>query len=515
MAKKASDFDTDIAKFTPRQLEVCKVIDEAKAKYILYGGAVGGGKSFLLRWVAVRILMQCYLDHQIKNAQVMLACEDYPSLKDRQIGRITTDFPAWLGKYHDDHRAHGKCFILAPQYGSGIICLRNLDDPSKYQSAEFVAILVDELTKNPLQTFTDLRMRIRWPGMPDNECIFIGATNPGGIGHNYCKAYWIDRTYPPEFIEPIDYRPLFKFIPSKAEDNPHLDASYWSVLNTLPENLRQAFRDGSWDVYQGQAFTFSRENHVLKSDIPIPEHAPLYTTFDWGFGAPFSWLWWWIDADGRAYLFSEWYGWNGTPNQGLRWEDSRVAREILNKEDALAEKYKINFKDVTRLTNPDCFQKKPDYKGGGQGPSTAEVFAQHGIYLSPGDPSRSLKIRQFRERLKIPEDGTMPMLMVYPSCSQFIRTIPDIPVDKNDPEAIDDKSEEHCYDSAALLCMARPIALQTPKPSLTQAQKHIEKQQNKGKGGYEEVLIQEAVIQEEFLYREHRRMEGRIYGDVD
>lgn len=515
MAKKASDFDTDIARFTPRQLEVCKAIDEAQAKYILYGGAVGGGKSYLLRWVAVRILMQAYADHQIKNGQVMLACEDYPSLKDRQIGRITTDFPAWLGKYHDDHRAHGKCFILAPQYGSGIICLRNLDDPSKYQSAEFIAILVDELTKNPLQTFTDLRMRIRWPGMPDNECIFIGATNPGGIGHNYCKAYWIDRTYPPEFIEPIDYRPLFKFIPSKAEDNPHLDASYWSVLNTLPENLRQAFRDGSWDVYQGQAFTFSREVHMLKEAIQIPQYAPLYFTMDWGFGAPFSIGWWWVDADGRGYRFSEWYGWNGTPNQGLRMEDSRIAREIKLKESALSEKYNISFDHIIRLAGPDCFQKKANYQGGGQGPSTAEVFAGEGIYLAPGDPSRALKIRQFRERLKIPEDGTMPMMMIYPECTQFARTIPDIPVDKNNPEEVDTKSEDHVFDESCHFAMARPIALQTPKPSLTQAQKHIETQQNKGKGGYEEALIQEQMIQEEFLYREHRRMEGRIYGDVD
>lgn len=59
-------------------------------------------------------------------------------------------------------------------------------------------------------------------------------------------------------------------------------------------------------------------------------------------------------------------------------------------------------------------------------------------------------------------------------------------------------------------CEHKPVV-----PKLTQAQKHIEKQQNKGKGGYEDALIQEAVIQEEFLYREHRRMEGRIYGDVD
>lgn len=508
------DFDREIAHFTPRQMEVCQALD-FQFKYILYGGALGGGKSYLLRWVAVRILMSIFARYGLKNVPVMLACEDYPTLKDRQISKIINEFKPWLGTYHDDHKAYGKCFILAPEYGSGIICLRNLDDPSKYQSAEFVAILVDELTKNPLQTFTDLRMRLRWPGVPDLECAFIGATNPGGIGHNYCKAYWITRTYPPEFVKPFDYRPYFKFIPSKADDNPHLDASYWQLLSTLPEHLRQAFRDGSWDVYQGQAFNFAREYHVLTHAIPIPRYAPIYSTFDWGYGAPFSWGWWWVDADGRIYRFGEWYGWNGTPNQGLRWEDSRVAAEILRKESELAERYGISFDRCIRLSNPDCFQKKPDYRGGGQGPSTAEVFSGFGINLIPGDPSRELKIRQFRERLKVPEDGSMPMMMIYPECEQFIRTIPDIPVDKNNPEAIDDKSEEHCYDEAALICMSRPMALVEPKASPSPADAHIDmviRGVRSEQDAWEQTAMAEMDSNMNYLIRHSH---GGTYSDID
>ena len=508
------DFDLDIAEFTDRQLEVCTALDDGY-KFILYGGALGGGKSYLLRWIAVRILFKIFSKYGLTNVPVMLASEDYPTLKDRQISKIIREFPAWLGNYHDDHKAHGKCFILAPEYGSGIICLRNLDDPSKYQSAEFAAILVDELTKNPLQTFTDLRMRLRWPGIPDRECAFIGATNPGGIGHSYCKAYWIDKTFPPEFIEPIDYRPLFQFIPSKADDNPHLDASYWQVLSTLPEQLRKAFRDGSWEIYLGQAFTFTRLAHVLKKPIPIPRYAPLYSTFDWGFGAPFSWQWWWVDADGRGYMFSEFYGWNGTPNQGLRWEDSRVAREIKKKEAELAERYNISFDKCIRLAGPDCFQKKPDYKGGGQGKSTAEEFSAYGIHLQPGDPSRSLKIRQFRERIRIPEDGTMPMLMVYPECDSFIRCIPDIPVDKNNPEEVDTKAEDHEFDAACHFCMARPISLKVPEPAKDAAQKHIEQIMKGTSRGYEETVLREQHMQNLMLNREKSRSEGRTYSDVD
>jgi hypothetical protein len=466
------DFDTQLAKFTPRQMAVVRILDRGLAKFILYGGAMGGGKSYLIRWVAVRILMTLFQRFQIRNIPVMLACEDYPSLKDRQLTKISTEFPAWLGSYHDDHKIYGKCFILAPDYGSGIICFRNLDDPSKYQSAEFAAILVDELTKNTYDVFNFLRTRLRWTGIPDEYCVFIGGTNPGGVGHVWVKMLWIDKTFPPEFLSPVDYRDRFAFVQSKAEDNPHLDGSYWNMLFTLPESMRRAFRDGEWEIFVGQAFQeWNRNRHVIKPIWPIPDHAWLYMTFDWGFGAPFSIGWWWVDADGRIYRFNEWYGWNGTPNQGLRLADSDIGRGILERE----EKMQIKERNIIRLANPDCWNRKPDYKGGGQGKSTAEVFSEMGIYLTKADPERKLKIRQFHERLRLPEDpNEMPMLVVYEGCEQFIRTVPAIPIAKNDPEEIDTNAEDHVFDDACEICMARPIALQTAAPPKLQSDRRID-----------------------------------------
>jgi len=511
------NFNRDVAKFLPRQMEVVRALAEG-FKYILYGGAVGGGKSYLLRWIAVKILMQAFVRYAIRGCQVMLACEDYPALKDRQISKIVREFPPWLGAYHDDHKAFGKCFILSPEYGDGVLCLRNLDDPSKYMSAEFAAILIDELTKNPYSTFNDLRMRLRWPGIPDAECPFIGATNPGGVGHNYCKAFWIDKIYPPEFISPVDLRPAFAFIKSTGDDNPYIDQAYWQSLSSLPEQLRKAYKEGSWEIFLGQAFEFSRATHVVQ-EMPIPQGAPIYTTFDWGFGAPFSWGWWWVDNDGRGYRFSEFYGWNGTPNQGLRWEDSRVADEILKRESILAERYCIDFKTAIRKAGPDCFQKKPDYKGGGQGPSTAEVFAGKKIYLSPGDPSRTLKLRQFRERLRVPKDADgkqigLPMMMVYEECDQFIRTIPNISTHQVKLEEIDPKCEEHAFDEACHFCMARPISLRLPEPKKLLSDAHIDMIEKKQVDPYEDFAAREQQLDQTF-WGNITETGGGYFSDVD
>ena len=294
-----ADFDTQIAKFHPRQMEAVRILERPTGRYVLYGGAKGGGKSRLLRWYCVRYLMQIYAIHHLRYVQVMLACEDYPTLKDRQAIKIDREFPTWMGKSYSDHKVYGRCYILNPKAGSGVICLRNLDDPSKYASAEFALVAVDELTKNPLSVFNDLRSIIRWPGLKDSECKFLGGTNPGSIGHGWVKALWLTRTFPPEYYPPvssIDLRPQFHFIKSLADDNPSLDPSYWASLEALPPALRAAFRYGDWNTFIGQMFQeWSEEWHVMKP-VPVPTSAPIYMTFDWGFGAPFSIGWWWVDT---------------------------------------------------------------------------------------------------------------------------------------------------------------------------------------------------------------------------
>lgn len=168
--------------------------------------------------------------------------------------------------------------------------------------------------------FTFLRTRLRLPGLPKAEAQFLGGTNPDGIGHGWVKALWMDKVFPVEWTEPVDYRPMFAYVPSKADDNPHLDESYWAMLSTLPENLRKPFRDGDWNVFVGQTFPAFGELHKIDPQ-PIPRNAHLCMTFDWGYGAPFSLGWWWVDADGRLIRFYEWYGASG-PNSGLRMADT-------------------------------------------------------------------------------------------------------------------------------------------------------------------------------------------------
>jgi hypothetical protein len=251
---------SELCDFTAKQWEATEAADAHT--YTLFGGARGPGKSYWLRWYLLRCLL--IWAQQGHSADVMLGCEDYPSLKDRQINKISQEFPAWLGTLQAS-KEKGLGFHLHPSYGGGSILLRNLDDPSKYQSAEFAAIAIDELTKNPERTFHILRGSLRWPGIEDVR--FLGATNPG---MGWVRNYWIEGRLSDEMA---GMEGAFTFVPGLADDNPHLSPGYWMMLDTLPGALRQAWRYGDWyAAVEGLVYSdFSQEN--VTDEEPDPEQA--------------------------------------------------------------------------------------------------------------------------------------------------------------------------------------------------------------------------------------------------
>jgi hypothetical protein len=438
----------------PRQA----LLHRVRANEILFGGAAGPGKSHALRFEA---LMWCL---RIPGLQAYLFRRTGPELEKNHILPSMAQFPGTLGRYVAARRAW--------EFRNGsrlFFCACRFDrDVFRYQGTEMHLLLVDELTALTEFQYDYLRGRVRCSLAipPRYRCRIPGvvcATNPGGVGHGFVKARFVDFSPPcvPRRAPDNEGGMVRCHIPARLSDNAILarrDPDYVHRLDALPEPLRSAYKDGRWDVFFGQAFAFSRSRHVI-APRPVPDAAPLYMSFDWGYGAPFSVGWWWVDADGRLFRFAEWYGWSGTANQGLRMTDSMIAIGIREREARLG----IGGRSVIRLAGPDCFAKKPDYRGGGQGPGTAEEFARQGVFLCPGDPSRLLKIRQFHERLR-PREGAAPLLQVYDTCEQFIRTIPLLAADRRNVEDIDTSGEDHVYDEACHVCMARPLALEAARP---------------------------------------------------
>ena len=69
---------SSMCRFTPRQRSALDALKAGK-RFLLYGGALGGGKSFFMRWVLLRRLLELYGRFGLRNVPVMLACENYQS----------------------------------------------------------------------------------------------------------------------------------------------------------------------------------------------------------------------------------------------------------------------------------------------------------------------------------------------------------------------------------------------------------------------------------------------------
>ena len=256
------------------------------AKYRLFGGAAGPGKSKALLMEAI---VQA-LEHPGANTLVMR--RTYPELEQSLLLYFRRDVPRELYRSFNESR-HTVTWHNGATTRFGY-CASEAD-VYQYQGAEFLFIGIDELTHFTLRQWQFLTSRNRCP-LPGSFPCMAGATNPGNIGHAWVKALWIDKQPPPGMEDPGAYDPAdYAFVPARVWDNPIYahDENYLKTLTALPSHLRRAFLDGDWGVFAGQYFDrFDPATQVIR-----PEHLdwkawwPRWVSLDWGFEHPAAVYW--------------------------------------------------------------------------------------------------------------------------------------------------------------------------------------------------------------------------------
>ena len=425
---------TELADFQPRQEDAWFTLMDPLCKYLLYGGAAYGGKSYWLRWTAIGLGMYYYAKYGIKNVPIGLFSEDYPTLKDRQVVKMKHEIPPFVGKVVES-RDEGYAFIGAKEYGSFIILLRNLDDPGKYSSVEFAAIGVEELTKNPRPTFDDLRFRLRYPGIEDVK--LFAATNPGGIGHGFVKRLWIE----PNPQSPDIEQDRFFFVGAKYSDNKFTTDGYVKQLEALPEDKRKAYKDGSWDTFAGQYFPeFDKSLHVIEPHYP-EENSVIVGGMDWGRTAPFAFVLSEVSVekqDGVAFhrskIFFEVYGTEKTPKQ---W--ATIIKQKLSA-------YGLTPNDIAWIRgDPAMFTK-----GNDNSMAIADQFKENGIKITPASNDRVGGWENLHKWLSTSADG-FPYLQITSNCVNLLFEIPNAVHDETKVEDLDTAGIDHALDAVRYL----------------------------------------------------------------
>ncbi|MDD5705983.1 MAG: Terminase-like family protein [Kiritimatiellae bacterium] len=404
---------------------------------ILFGGARGGGKT---AGGQAWLTRPPHFGNPLYRALVMRRnYEDLCDWLDR-ARRIYADLGGHVV-------ASGKARV---EFETGEIfrCghLKDKEAYTKFQGHEYQRLLIEEAGQIPDESRYELLLGSCRSTVPGLETEVLLTANPGGVGHRWLKERFgcgkDDPREPNKAYRGKDGR-LRMYIPATVDDNPSIqigDPKYIAWLEALPEPFRSAWRYGDWDIYSGQAFEWTSGNVV--DPCPVPAGARVIQTFDWGFGKPFSVGWWWVTADAVLVRIGEWYGCTpGQRDMGLRLADHEIAAGILHRE------ADMGVTPSLRLADPTIFNRKPDSKGGGLGDSTATVFQRCGLAMRPGDAARKLKFRQFGARIKT------KTLVVFRTCREFIRTVPDLPLDERTYDDVDTDSEDHIYDEACHACM--------------------------------------------------------------
>ena len=425
----------------PDPNEKQKLFLSAKVKHVGYGGARGGGKSWAVRTKAKLLALR------YPGIKQLIVRRTYKELTGNHINILRAE-TLGIAKYTSTDK------VLKFANGSTIefmYCARN-SDLDALQGQEYDVIYLDEATQ--LSEYQMKAITACCRGVNDFPKRIYYTCNPGGQGHAYVKRIFIDKRYLAS-ENPGDY----EFIQALVDDNTALmeaQPDYVAQLDALPEKLREAWRFGRWDVFEGQVFAEFVDDpehyrdrvqtHVIEP-FKIPDSWKIYRGFDWGYAKPFSVGWYAVDHDNVMYRFREMYGCTGEADRGVEWTVQRVANEIRRIEETDAQ---LKGRQITGIADPAIWQED-----GGE--SIAETMQRQRVYFHKADHKRLPGKMQCHYRLAFNDEG-IPRFYVFNTCKHFIRTIPALIYSETDVEDVDTKMEDHIYDEWRYVCMARPLA---------------------------------------------------------
>ena len=363
-----------------------------------------------------------------------------------------------------------------------VLYFRHLDndaDADLYQGHDYSRVIVEELTQFPSPVPVD-KLKATLRSAAGAPCRFRATCNPGGPGHNWVKARHIDpgpfQVITETYANPFDGSVAEierTFIPARLSDNPALlkrDPGYVARLYLSGSaQLVRAWLEGDWSSIEGAFFDRWSDANVVTPFV-VPAFWTRFRAFDWGYAAPFSVGWWAVVSDDHAAVdqsgngrtlprgalvrYREWYGAGQRVGQGLRLTAEEVAAGIREREGT--ERVELGIAD------PSIFARDG-------GPSLAERMAGAGVRFRPADNTRVGKAGalsgwdQMRARIA-PANGAAPMLYVFDSCRDFIRTVPVLQHDPMRQEDLDTGAEDHIADETRYACLSRPLTAKAPAP---------------------------------------------------
>ena len=369
-----------------------------------FGGARGGGKSHAS-------LAQVGLDD----------CQEVPGLKVlflRNLGTSAKEsFEDLVPRvFHSTpHRYVSTRGELSFPNGSRVKLggFKDEKDIDKYIGIEYDVIVIEEATLISKTKRIKLQGSLRSSKRGWKPYI-IFTTNPGGVGHAWFKE---------QLITPhrLGQEKTTRFIPSLAIDNPHINESYHSYLESIPGWLGRAWREGDWDIASGQYFvTFNYDKHVV--EFKEQPHWDYWLSMDYGYVHPNVVHLFGKDGDGNVYVIDELSHKRHTPDL--------IAPDIQ----AMLRSHRIGLDRIeTFVAGGDVFQERT-------GMATVDKqYAEFGFELTRANMSRVPGALEIALRLGDPagvEHKRPQSVFIHPRCKALAECLPGLVHDEKRPEDV-------------------------------------------------------------------------------
>ena len=122
------------------------------------------------------------------------------------------------------------------QYSGGSFSFVGFDELVRFAEPEYLRMF-----RALRQPHPDIRLHAAADGttLADVPVRIRATSNPGGTGHAWVKA---------RFVDPTSRAPDTAFLSSRLSDNPHLDPDYIASLSRLPHAERERLLNGNWDT---------------------------------------------------------------------------------------------------------------------------------------------------------------------------------------------------------------------------------------------------------------------------
>lgn len=276
----------------------------------------------------------------------------------------------------------------------------------------------------------------------------------------------------------------FKPIFLNVWTDPRRDRKWFEeTKRNMPNTWRREYPEKWQDAFTAGEEAFFQEWDE-KIHVPLqhwePPNDPGYKiigAYDPGFSRS-CFKWYAISPNGRIVCFREYY-----PSRVI---DPDQAEEILRRS-TYEDGAPFVFDYIVADTNAWVPSRDT-------GKSTAEIFAEYGIYLQQASRALETGWRRLHQWLKpIPTktgEGLTALLVFTRDCKNTIATYPACEESETNPEDISKKTEHHCQDCDRYIVMSRP------EPAVIKKSKIDELAEEWGKDSPEYKLYREWVEDE-------------------